>query len=213
MEFHGIHTRDGLKEIKCPDCGHSFLIAQGQSGGTCTACGNILFQSRDAANASSGVGALSREIVEKRVLPRLDPLAAFRAPVHGALVEEIRIAYQVEWQLWSALIQNFQDPAYHMAYLCQAIAAWALEKATSRYSEHRAVMSLVEDSRWQAEVADLMLARIENISVARLAASAERPGFRLPDWLLLLPLRSRAMQVAWLAMGVFLVARLVLALF
>src|ERR1044072_3374161 len=83
METHGIHPEAGRKEISCSDCGHVYLIAQGQRSGTCRNCGNVEFFS-EAGPASRELTALSEEIAARRVLPRLeervavDPLAAFR---------------------------------------------------------------------------------------------------------------------------------------
>src|ERR1035437_6944866 len=123
MEAHGIHPRDGRKEITCSDCGHRYVIAEGQRSGNCQICGNIEF-------LGDNVAALSQEIVTKMVLPRLqedhvavDSLAPFRESISGEQVEEIRVRFQVEWQLWAALVVRFNDPVYHMAYLTQAIAA------------------------------------------------------------------------------------------
>lgn len=130
-------------------------------------------------------------------------------PADGNAVEEIRMRYQVEWQLWAALTKRFEDPMHHTAYLCQAIAASELERAAERYREHRSVMALLDDSRWQADVADLMLSRIENITVARLAATTSQ-RYSWPAWLMLAPLDGRVMKVAWLALGIVVATRLIL---
>lgn len=213
METHGIHTEAGRKEITCADCGHVYLIASGQSSGVCSVCGNVALLG-SAAQPTRGIGALSEEIVAKRVLPRLrapepapDPLDAFRATPDGARVEELRMQYQVDWQLWAALVKNFSDPAYHMAFLCSAITAGTLEDAANHYREHRSVMAVLADSRWQAEVADLMLTRIENISLARMPNQRGDYGFDLPAFLKVLPADSRVMKVAWISIGMFLVAK------
>jgi hypothetical protein len=159
------------------------------------------------------LAALSEEIVARRVLPRLredahDPLASFRVAPDGAVVEEIRTKFQVEWQLWARLVRHFGDHAHHMAYLTQAIAAGELEKATERYREHRSVMAVLDDSRWQAEVSDLMLSRIEAIAVARMPNERGNYAFDVPEFLKLLPFDSRLYKVAWIAFGLFFVARL-----
>jgi len=208
METHGIHTSAPRKEITCSDCGHVYLIAQGQRSGACRKCGNVAF-------IGENIEALSGEIVAKRILPRLpvrapppNPLDAFRGTPDGAAVEKIRIQYQVEWQLWAALVKNFGDPAHHMAYLCQAIASDKLEQAAERYREHRSVMAILSDSQWQAEAADLMLARIEAISISRMANQRGNHEFDIPGFLKLLPYDSRLAKVAWIGIGVAFGARL-----
>jgi hypothetical protein len=214
METHGIHTEAGRKEITCSDCGHAYLIGRDQHSGVCSACGNVALVANPAL-AARGRGALSEEIVAKRVLPRLrgpeiapDPLEVFRATPDGVAVEAIRMQYQVEWQLWAALVKNFGDPAHHAAYLCGSIVSGNLEEAAGRYREHRSVMALLADSRWQSEVADLMLSRIESISVARMPTARGDYGFDLPTFLKLLPADSRVMKIAWIVIGAMFVGKL-----
>lgn len=156
------------------------------------------------------MGALSEEITARRILPRLrapagpvDPLAVFRVTPDGHTVESLRVRYQVEWQLWAELVHHFGDPAYHAAYLATVVAGTALKTASERYQEHRAVMALLPDSRWQADVADLMLARIESLSLARLAMEKVDHGFDLPAIFQYVPYRSRAIKAGWLAIGAF----------
>jgi hypothetical protein len=214
METHGIHTEAGRKEITCSDCGHSYLIGRDQSSGVCSACGNVALLVNPSI-AAHGLGALSEEIVAKRILPRLrgpetapDPLEVFRATPNGNAVEAIRMQYQVEWQLWAALVNNFGDPAHHAAYLCGSIVSGNLDAAAGRYREHRSVMALLADSRWQSEVADLMLSRIESISVARMPDARGNYNFDIPTFLKLLPADSRVMKVAFIAIGAMFVAKL-----
>ncbi|HEY8278307.1 MAG TPA: hypothetical protein VIH99_01705 [Bdellovibrionota bacterium] len=209
MEPHGIQPTDGRKEITCADCGHRYLIAQGQRSGACQVCGNVAFLT------DSQLSQLSQEIVAKRVLPRLveveksqDPLTPFRNTPDGHAVEEVQMRYQVEWQLWAALVQRFHDPVYHMAYICQAMASQEIERASERYREHRSVMALADDSRWQADVADLMLGRIEQISLVRLESQRVGYGLGLPEWLSLLPFQTNLIKAGWVAIGLFLLAKL-----
>ncbi len=146
-------------------------------------------------------GVFSQPIAESH--SDTDPLSSFQSNPDGNVVERIRIRYQIEWQLWAALVKQFQDPAYHMAYLCQAISASQLDIASERYREHRSVMALLLDSRWEAQVADLMLARIENITNARMPAASSGLRFALPAWVMLAPFNGKLMKIAWLAIGFF----------
>ncbi len=203
MEVHGSGPESLRKEITCRDCGHLYVIAQGQPSARCTSCGNIEYF------AATQLSSFSQAIA-KRVLPRLpekappaDPLLPFRATPDGIVVENLRMKYQVEWQLWAALVKNFQDPAHHMAYVCQAAAARELERAAQRYREHRSVMALLADSRWQADVAELMLSRIETLSIMGMQREAGQGWTsQLPLWFLKAQTESRAMRYLWLTMGV-----------
>jgi hypothetical protein len=201
METHGIEVPANRKAITCADCGHVFLVDALQRGGSCSACGNVAYV---AADSSGELAAL----VAKRVLPRLreqkeDALAAFRSAPDGQRVEDFRMRYQVEWQLWAALVRDFRDPALHAAYLTSMLAENQLERAGERYREHRSVMALLDDSRWQAEIADLMLARVEALALSRIPATP-RSSF--------LSLQDRAMQLApkifWVALGITVAAKI-----
>jgi hypothetical protein len=205
MDVYGSGTPSVRKEITCGDCGHVYLIAQGQPSARCLNCGNIEFFPQTEGKK---LGALSKEIVAKRVIPRLeekaapeDPLVVFRSTPDGGEVEDLRIRYQVEWQLWAMLVKNFQSPAYHMAYLCQATATNELERAAERYRAHLSVMALLPESHWQSEVAELMLSRIETLSLVRMTAEGRGWWAQLPSRFYLMRTDSRAMRVAWLAIG------------
>ena len=96
-----------------------------------------------------------------------------------------------------------------MAYITQAIATEKADKACERYREHRSVMSLLPDSRWQAEVADLMLSRVEAISVARMQAYRKRPT--VPEVVAHFQkvlFEARFSKIFWVAAGMILFARL-----
>ena len=220
MEVYGSGTTSVRKEITCVDCGHVYLIAQGQPSARCQSCGNIEFFAsgevefpRTADAYPKKLSAFSQAIAS-RVLPRLsssapaDPLLPFRATPDGLAVEDLRIRYQVEWQLWAALVKNFQDPAHHMAYICQATASHQLETAAQRYKEHRSVMALLADSRWQAEVSDLMLSRIEAISLMRMQSDAGGWWTQLPARFYLMRTDSRAMRYLWVLAGVVIFTKL-----
>lgn len=124
---------------------------------------------------------------------------SFGAAPDGLKVEEILVKYQVEWQLWAMVVKHFADPAYHSAYLSHVVSMRSFDRAAERYREHRAVMMLGQDHHWQADVADLMLERIQTISLVCLENEAR--GIRAPEWLQLLPWNSSTMRIGWITLG------------
>jgi len=221
MDIHGNQPGGTINEIRiqCSDCGHAYLIRAGQKSSQCKACGNIEFH----AESSSPLQELSHEILHRNVLPLLGPrrgllpaspegapeesrLDAFRATPDGNKVQDLLIRYQVEWQLWAAVVKDFGDPVLHTAYLSQVISDRAFDQATRRYQEHRNVMALSRDSKWQAEIADLMLERVQALSVMRMEQLGR--GWRLPLWIATLPIHSRSWRIGLFLLGMFLMARL-----
>lgn len=201
METHGNSPLELRKEIRCRDCGHGYSVGIGQRSSRCSACGNVAFHAESEGAAFLAGAVLSR--VESRLPqrePEANPLAAFAQPADGLAVNQLLHRYQVEWQLWAMLVKNFADPIYHAAYLAQVLQSRALDQAARRYREHRSVMALSTDSLWQAEVADLMLGRIESLTAMAMAAEG-RGGLRWPEWVLRLPLESRVFRVGWIALG------------
>ena len=125
----------------------------------------------------------------------------------GRAVADILFTYQVEWQLWTVLMKRFGEPAVHSAYLAQAARDRTLGRAAERYREHRSVMALLPDTNWQAAVADLMLARVETLSLVQLSHSGG-DGFRAPEWMRGLPLGRGVFRVGWLTLGLVGTARI-----
>jgi phage FluMu protein Com len=246
MDHHPNQQLGPRKAIRCSDCGHLYLIAQGQRSSRCQVCGNIEFltdqnpgavaqQPSSKVDKRAGLAAFSQELLERKVLPRLKaaepPVGASLAPAvagdweaeaqppedelqfafsrvpDGKLVEEIRHRFQVEWQLWAQLVLHFGDPAYHSAYLAQAVTSGRLEKAAERYRLHQATMAPLPADRWQAEVADLMLLRLESLAAAWMEMEG-RSTLQLPLWARFLPLESWAWKAAWLLVGLVLGLRL-----
>jgi hypothetical protein len=213
MDLHGNQPAAASKEIQCSDCGHSYRIAPAQQSSVCSACGNVEFL------ASAPVRQLSAAILEKNILPLLAPRKAsfsagpgetvpegfFQAP-DGRLVQNLLLRYQVEWQLWAMLAKHFHDPAYHSAYLAQVVSDGAIENAVKRYREHRSVMVLSRDSQWQAQVSDLMLERLQGLSLVQMQMEG-KARYKFPAWLPLLPPGSSVMRLGWIALGLFLAAR------
>ena len=224
MEIHGTGPRDGTeaegaprREITCSDCGHIYIIAQGQQSAHCRACGNIEFLPLSRGPGSAGLGALTQEILSRRVLPRIeekkaDPLESFRATPDGAAVEALRMRYQVEWQLWAVLMRHFQDHVYHMAYVCQCASLHELDKAAARYREHRNVMALSHETRWQAEVAELMLSRIDSIAAMRMSSDHGAWWAQLPARFFLMKTEMKALGIGWVVLGIVLGVKLFSAL-
>lgn len=214
METNPNRSGPNRKEIRCRDCGHIYLIAWGQKSSRCQDCGNIEFHADDAQpllDLASPISLLKNRVLEKaqkiRVPePTLDPLLEFQKPADGSKVEDILVAYQVEWQLWAALVKNFQDSNYHAAYLSQIAMRRNFDLASERYLAHRSAMSLLREDAWQAEVADQMLVRIEAISAVGMQSEAK--GFRPPQFLYLLPFDGRVVRFSFFLMGFYLLFKL-----
>jgi hypothetical protein len=72
-------------------------------------------------------------------------------------------------------------------------------------------MALLADDRWQAEVSDLMLGRLEQLSLMRMQQTeAASPFYR---WLAELnsdPFRRRLLKFTWIVAGMGLALRLLL---
>ncbi|MGE3262825.1 MAG: hypothetical protein AB7K68_13675 [Bacteriovoracia bacterium] len=209
MELHGSRLEGRRQEIRCSDCGHTYLIAEGQLSSRCTHCGNI---SAHAVSPAPEAALVFRETI---VPGQKSPLDAFQKLPDGLKVQEVLSRYQIEWQLWSVLVRNFSDPVYHAAYLSQAIAASAISEASERYRMHRSAMVLLRDDHWQAEVADLMLTRLERLSLLRMQQT-ERVNYLYLRWAELMadqPLRAKLIRFGWFVAGMSLFLRLVLPLF
>jgi hypothetical protein len=193
MEFHSNQQFEIGKEIRCKDCGSVYRIRADQKSGSCPGCGNI--------QHLSGWNDLLNKVNEKAVSKevRLD-LSVFSQIQDGVKVEEILMNHQVEWQIWAAVVKNFSNPLFHSAYLTHLLQTGSFSMGMNRYKEHRGIMVLDMDSRWQADVSDLMLARIEALTETRM--KIEGRSFSLAEWLQLLPLTSSpTFRIAWISLG------------
>lgn len=155
------------------------------------------------------MGLLTKKILARRILPpaeeaKPNPLDAFEGTPDGAAVEEIRMRYQVEWQLWAALVRRFNDHTYHMAYVCQCASLHELDKAAARYREHRNVMAVSQETRWQAEVSELMLARIESIAAMRMSSDHGTWWTELLSRVYLMRTEIKALGIGWVVLGMVL---------
>lgn len=181
----------------------------------CSNCGNIQVLDASAAPADTGADlSVARSLLKTALLgpepvvaePE-SPIQRFQSMPDSARVQEILTQYQVEWQIWAMVAKNFGDPAFHSAYLTHIVSRASFDRAAERYREHRSVMALGRDGLWQAEVADLMLERIENLAGMRMKMEGGG-GLILPYWLLALPLGKGVFRVAWIALGLVLAFKL-----
>jgi hypothetical protein len=209
MDVHGTPRPAARKEIRCSDCGHVYWVADSNRSARCSACGNI-----QASGEVANLGDLSQRLLDGAALSLRGGeekqgtiLDRFHLPQNGAEVQALLSRYQVEWQLWAMVVNHFEDPLYHTAYLCQVTGRRDLSRAAERYREHRSVMAVGRDTMWQAEVADLMIERIENLSRMRMEMGGGG-GIILPYWLLSLPLGKGVFRIAWITLGLFLGFRL-----
>ena len=179
----------------------------------CANCGNI--QAIHAAAGLQKADVSAARSLLKTALLGTEPVVAepepvihrFQAPPDSARVQEILTQFQVEWQLWAMVAKNFSEPAFHSAYLTHIVSRASFDKAAERYREHRSVMALGRDGLWQAEVADLMLERIETLASMRMKMEGGG-GIILPYWLLALPLGKGVFRVAWITLGLVLMFKL-----
>jgi len=162
---------------------------------------NALAEPMPEASAPAPLAEIPAEPAETEILAR------FHGMPDGLAVQEIMERYQVEWQHWAALVKNFADPVYHAAYLAHITRERAFDEASARYREHRAVMLLSQNTRWEAEVAELMITRIETLTTLRMERQAQN-GFRVPTWFYLLPVQSSPFRIAWITLGLLTVAKL-----
>jgi hypothetical protein len=214
IEFHSLESaapQAANDRPALPPNRPSSIHAQGaaQPAGSHFSLPPELLQSFAAKNAAAAIPEPPR--VNPEAIPAAEDassiLASFQKTPDGLAVQEIIERYQVEWQLWAVLVKNFGNPAYHAAYLAQVTALQAFDEASERYREHRAVMTLSENTRWEAEVADLMISRVETLATLRMEQQGSN-GFRLPVWLYLLPLQSKPFRIAWVTLGLLTVAKL-----
>lgn len=100
----------------------------------------------------------------------------------GAKVDEILFRYQVEWQLWSAVVNHFEDPNYHMAYLSLVSRSLLFSEAVKRYQQHSKIMARLEDSQWQSEICDRQLDLLRTLSIMQFERELQstKLSFRLP---------------------------------
>jgi hypothetical protein len=179
----------------------------------CSSCGNIQVVNASAGQEKSDLSA-ARSLLKTALLgpepAAIEPepvIHRFQSTPDSARVQEILTNYQVEWQIWAMVAKNFDDPAYHSAYITHIVSRAAFDRAAERYREHRSVMALGRDGLWQAEVADLMLERIETLSLMRMKMEGGG-GIILPYWLLALPLGKGVFRVAWITLGLVLIFKL-----
>jgi predicted nucleic acid-binding Zn-ribbon protein len=181
------------KAIRCSDCGQPYRIAIHEKSSRCPHCGNMEF--------------LPVALVEDRPAGSADPLKYFRAMADGQRVNELLMRYQVEWQLWAKVVENFGDPDFHGAYLTCVISENSFDRGLKRYAEHRAVMVLQRETAWHGEICELMIERLKNIAFVRL----EQEGYsRLPlhSLWMLLPWNGRSFRYGFFFLGMMLAGKI-----
>lgn len=197
-----------MRSVRCSACGNIQGVSDGAPSVSAEAAGDVSAARSLLKTALLGPEEIALEPAPPEPEPEPEPLISrFRAAPDSARVQEILTRYQVEWQIWAMVAKNFGDPAYHSAYLTHICSRGAFDRAAERYREHRSVMALGRDGLWQAEVADLMLERIENLSAMRMKMEGGG-GLILPYWLLALPLGKGVFRVAWITLGLVLVFKL-----
>jgi len=201
MEPHHTHAltlgqekKSQANRFKCKDCGSLYDVSILARSSQCPHCGNIMMH-----QGGSG-GAL-----EVRDQSDQEPLQEWKAD--GKAVDEILFRYQNEWQIWNKVVENFGDPNFHFAYLTAITSSNDFGQAQDRYRKHSATMSLVAEGKWQAEIAERMLEKIQMMARLRM----EQEGIRrsaLFDFLFWAPFTMRHFRVVWLVLGMILLALL-----
>ncbi len=196
MHYNNIEELTRRKEIRCEDCNHSYLVRAEAISSACSKCGNLAYHpmgfsgseandldslANDLSFPASDLGFLGP--VEPVENPSPDPSA--KIPAESRMVDVILLQNQREWQLWSQLVQHFNDENNHQAYLTFVSFNSFWEKAVERYTQHRKTFLPIAKERWQAEIADQKLdalASICQVQMERITQDPIRPNFS--DWLI-----------------------------
>jgi len=147
MQYYGTREARERQEIRCSDCGHRYLFLQKALSSYCPRCGNI-------------------EYLPIAPAAEKDFLKKFTTTLHSIEVEEILFRIQEEWRLWAELVEHFEEPAYHGAYLSLTTRKCILAVAAERYKKHRTFMTGISGASWQVKLADLQLRRISNLQIS-----------------------------------------------
>lgn len=151
MQIHGTREESIRQEIRCSDCGHSYLLLAKTLTSRCPRCSNIEYLP-------------SR--IEKEITPPLTPEDLQKTSFSNSpQVEEILFRIQEEWLLWAELVNNFANPHYHSAYLSRATRDRELARASERYRRHRDQMAFTRKDEWQVKVADFQLKRVAQLQI------------------------------------------------
>ena len=78
-------------------------------------------------------------------------------------IEELSIRNQSEWELWGAIVRDFGNRNLHMAYLSFLGRNLCFDRGAARYREHRRQFITAKADFWQAELADEMLEKIQEL--------------------------------------------------
>ena len=188
------------QEFQCKDCGHKYFFAEGQYSSICLHCGNIAYHGIGAEKSRFESTALLGQTVMKRLSEVNEKDIDWQ--ISQDSVETIISRFQVEWQLWAQVVLHFNEPAYHMAYITHISTNRIFDIATSRYATHRANSLPIQGLKWEAEMADSMIHRIESLLLGQFIRE-ERP--KSLHWIVELPWEKQFFQV-----GVYLIVATVL---
>ena len=206
MELHPTRELGIGKVLHCKDCGAVLFLTKNSLSATCATCGNIEFVGKQPQLPESKNNSVRAEtILSRRLLAQLANALPVKEPeqieieLSGARVEELIFQYQVEWQLWSAVVEHFQDPNYHMAYISLIGQSLQFSEAMKRYQKHSRVMATLSDSRWQSEICDRQMELLRKLASMQFERELQHPdrGFSLPrSWGLLLSFTAGLILVA-----------------
>ena len=189
MELNLTREESFRQEIRCTDCGHKYLLFRKQLSCRCPRCGNIEYIPAPAQ-------ARKPEPLDEIFLQK------FRQPVLSTAVEEVLLCYMQEWDLWAALVDNFENPAFHSAYLSTMMRERALAPAALRYRKHLNMMKMISGEGWQCEIAKIQLTRISQLQLVEADRSLEKIlPFNLPEWLFHY---ERTQKLLWILTGMIL---------
>lgn len=145
----------------CVDCGQQIWAQAEALSSRCTSCGNIQY------------------------LPSIRKLQARRriTPAQQDKILAVRYRYQEEWQLWSKVVEHFDDLSYHQAYINQQLMYARNEQAARRYREHIRVHCAFASDDWQVKLCEQMLLQLTTVTMVQFEQLNKSRGSVLWRWL------------------------------
>ena len=145
---------------------------------TCDKCGNIAFHPNEVVKIDAVQSSVkttdpqSLKYFELRRDPTVDP----------AVVDELLIMNQQEWQMWARVTEDFKDLNRHTAYLYFSTDQLEFPKATERYQTHRRKFLGRKGEEWQVEQADTMLERLKGLCAVQMEREQIAPKSEFLIW-------------------------------